>query len=140
MHESKIIPAWDYRDKAGAVVPLKFAKIVNDKLRESAEKGLMDIEIELPRLYRQLNKKGKELRTKLATGVECAGYKCKWEDNVGGYYHEDQNDANTNSCKSDDYVPTPYIDDCDNKKTKTKPTVRTVAKIIIDARKQDRYF
>ena len=121
MQESqRIIPVWDFQDKLGEMTDLSFATTINDKIREMAAQKVPVFKIELPRLYRQFNEKGKKLREEMKAAIEVAGFETRFISNLDETYWDGEDDYGD---KFSDFSGSSYprIDDEKTKRGK-KPT------------------
>lgn len=79
-----------YRAAAGGGFDGDFAKKVGDALMKGAKDGLEVVSVDLPRLYRQTNEKGKKLRGTMMVALAELGYQCLLINNRGWHWWDDE--------------------------------------------------
>lgn len=86
----KIIPGWAYREKAAQdFADAPFADVVARAIEDGVKKGVETVSIDLPRLYKQKNDKGRSLRGRLVAAMIVMEYRVTIIDNEGFHWWKD---------------------------------------------------
>lgn len=112
-----------YRAVAGGGFNGAFSKTVGAALTKGAKDGLEVVSVNLPRLYRQTNEKGKKLRGAMLVSLAELGYDCSLIDNRGWHYWQEDEDRDK-VCESPAAKPKKKMETADEKLLKSAAKVQ----------------